>query len=239
MAPVLFALSPQSTAANHVTSSPPKQCSLTESAVRTPQITVGKSSYNGAKRFASLTFLTLYKISQATVLQTKRWSGGLLRKPHPFKCLKAVLFLHRYHHMTALNTLELLWIRTEAGKCSLWVQKIQQGQKRLVFNYPQGHTFTFLTPNMMLFFSIDCLHSLSPYRIIILSAQPDTIHKTQAWLRKWSTVCPSHQKKAGLSSLGLNPWKEQSARSFSFSVFKTEHWSCLCNSVNNENKISD
>lgn len=63
MAPVLFALSPQSTAANRVTSSPPKQCSLTESAVRTPQITVGKSSYNGAKRFASLTFKKLFSPS--------------------------------------------------------------------------------------------------------------------------------------------------------------------------------
>lgn len=27
-----------------------------------------------------------------------------------------MLFLHRYHHMTALNALELLWIRTESRK---------------------------------------------------------------------------------------------------------------------------
>ena len=41
----------------------PKQCSLTESAVRTPQIPVGKSSYKGAKRFASLTFKKLFSTS--------------------------------------------------------------------------------------------------------------------------------------------------------------------------------
>lgn len=36
----------------------------------------------------------------------------LLRKPHPFKCLKVVLFLHQHHHVTTLNTLELLCIPT-------------------------------------------------------------------------------------------------------------------------------